>query len=261
MRARYAFTAAARPHSGEQYTRLGVGRFVTSSEPKLAGVRTLENIAAILGVQPIPVEGGFHDDDQQVELTRAGLDLGAYTNLPDQHITIYSEHNMAEKSPWPEGQPLPDEPFRGRAIRVGEAGSNWDYRPHDAVQLVERWHELTNNVDTKTPAWQAVETIASLLGVELEYEGDDNEEPTALTQRAGLDFIAWTSKTARHVTVVCERADTNLTWPEGKPLPDERFHNRAISNNGLGGDYYPADAITIAEHWHEQTRSIETETA
>ena len=102
-----------------------------------AAVRVLENIAAILGVESTPMDVDDDVGDRQVEVTRAGLCFGAYTNLPTQHITIYSGREDGNHSS------LPDEQFRDRAIKIG--AETRDYRPHDAVDIAEHWHKQTRD--------------------------------------------------------------------------------------------------------------------
>jgi hypothetical protein len=143
-------------------TGCAADRKARKDEPKPTGIRVIENIARIVRAEAVPADDLDDGRNQQVEVTRAGLAFGAYTNLPAQDITIWSDHDLDipdEASQWPEGEPLPDEPFRSRAIKAGDYGSTWEYRPHDAVEVAEAWQEQTDRAVFLSPAPTRTEAV------------------------------------------------------------------------------------------------------
>jgi hypothetical protein len=216
---------------------------------------------------------GVHDlcDPRYCRQSRVHVDKGAESAVESSHNRTDTEPTRTEpsrKSEGREGEGGDEGSLAGGSLAPprpeGETpskptcpkcGSQW---PYDRIKegTIPRDKVCKRCRPTSPRAgWMTVERIADELGKAPEYILDeDTDEVQVSFTRAGLHFWGFAGVTDTGVWISIEHSDGS-TWPENEPLPDERFHNRALRQGGYGDrEYTPPDAFAIAQHWHEQTK-------
>jgi hypothetical protein len=103
----------------------------------------VEKIATILGCELI-----YEDGEVEIRFEQAGIELSMWTSQWEPGIIAVAA-DPTEDPTWPEDEPLPDEPFRDRAVKVHSTGSR-DYRADDAIAIAEAWRDALASTNEET---------------------------------------------------------------------------------------------------------------